>query len=340
MVRPADHYLALDISTAIIPSDDPSANIDAVRRQGGIGIIAHPTGGAIVKGEYFEYPWTDWDAGPFDGIEVWNHAYDITGRPKNIFQLLFNLLLPRAAKSGPIQSVLDTWDLYSLRQSRRILGVGGADAHGWPGSYRADFGTVCTYILTEEPFSNNAACDRALVYDALRAGRCYLGADKVAKASGFRCEVACGRDTVQMGGVRCDPGEIRRRTSGHFELPRSLPCRSPAPCLREICAMDIWQPLFPCMNMMEIQTRLARLGFDPGACDGRYGPLTRDAVRQCQAAYRLVPDGVPGPELKRLLSQDLPSCRVTVRVEEGQTLSGVARCHTQTGGRGPGRALE
>jgi len=49
------------------------------------------------------------------------------------------------------------------------------------------------------------------------------------------------------------------------------------------------------MNMMEIQTRLARLGFDPGACDGRYGPLTRDAVRQCQAAYRLVPDGVPGP---------------------------------------------
>jgi LysM repeat protein len=96
--------------------------------------------------------------------------------------------------------------------------------------------------------------------------------------------------------------------------------------------MDIWQPLFPCMNMMEIQTRLARLGFDPGACDGRYGPLTRDAVRQCQAAYRLVPDGVPGPELKRLLSQDLPSCRVTVRVEEGQTLSGVARASGTTVG--------
>lgn len=89
--------------------------------------------------------------------------------------------------------------------------------------------------------------------------------------------------------------------------------------------MDIWQPLFPRMSMMEVQTILTRLGFDPGACDGRYGPCTRDAVRQCQAAYRLVVDGVPGPELKRLLSQDLPSCRVTTRVREGQTLSGVAR---------------
>jgi hypothetical protein len=196
----ADHYLALDISTAISPSDEPQANINAVRRQRGIGIIAHPTGGAIVQGEYFEYPWTDWDAGRFEGIEVWNHAYDITGRPKNIFQLIFNILFPRAAISGPIQSVLDTWDLYSLKQSRRILGVGGVDAHGWPGSYRADFGTVCTYILTEEPFSNDAVRDGALVYDALRAGRCFVGADKVAKASGFRCEVACGEDTLQMGG--------------------------------------------------------------------------------------------------------------------------------------------
>lgn len=89
--------------------------------------------------------------------------------------------------------------------------------------------------------------------------------------------------------------------------------------------MDIWQPLFPRMSTTKVQARLTCLGFDPGPCDGKYGPFTRDAVRQCQAAYRLVADGVLGPEIKRLLSQDLPSCRVTVRAVEGQSLSGVAR---------------
>lgn len=196
----ADHYLALDISTAIIPSSDPSVNIAAVRKEGGIGIIAHPTGGAIIEGEYFEYPWTNWNAGPFDGIEIWNHAYDITGKAKNIFQLILNIIFPRAAKSGPIQSVLDTWDWYSLCQSRRIIGIGGADAHGWPSRYREDFQTVCTYILTDEAFNGNTAHDRALVYDALRAGRCFVGADKVAKASGFRCELVSGGNIVEMGG--------------------------------------------------------------------------------------------------------------------------------------------
>jgi len=199
----ADHYLALDIPCAIDPSDDPAKNIAAVRKAGGIGIIAHPTGGAVVKGEYLEYPWTDWDAGPFDGIEIWNHTYDITGKAKNIFELIFYVLFPKAAKAGPIQDVLDTWDRYSLSQSRRIIGIGGTDSHGLLSRYSDDFKTVCTYILAKEAFNYDAAHDIALVYEALRAGRCFVGADKVAKASGFKCEVVCGDNAVQMGGRAC-----------------------------------------------------------------------------------------------------------------------------------------
>ena len=45
-------------------------------------------------------------------------------------------------------------------------------------------------------FGGFAAPDRELVFDALRAGRCYIAVDSVAPASGFRFEA----DDVPMGG--------------------------------------------------------------------------------------------------------------------------------------------
>ncbi len=79
------------------------------------------------------------------------------------------------------------------------------------------------------------------------------------------------------------------------------------------------------MSLFDIQTGLTGLGFDPGPCDGMYGPLTRDAVRKCQAAYRLGVSGVPGPEIRRLVTRRLSAFRVTTRARAGQSLQGVAR---------------
>src|SRR5690606_34440445 len=52
-----------------------------------------------------------------------------------------------------------------------------------------------------------------------------------------------------------------------------------------------------------LQEELARLGFDPGPADGRYGLLTRQAVRECQRRYGLPADGLAGPEFLRLLRE-------------------------------------
>ena len=44
-----------------------------------------------------------------------------------------------------------------------------------------------------------------------------------------------------------------------------------------------------------LQAQLRVLGFDPGPADGRYGPLTTDAVTRFQEAHDLPVDGVLGP---------------------------------------------
>ncbi len=46
-----------------------------------------------------------------------------------------------------------------------------------------------------------------------------------------------------------------------------------------------------------IQGGLRRLGYDPGAVDGRPGPRTGDAIRRYQRDNGLVADGRPSPAL-------------------------------------------
>mgnify|MGYP001157944850 CR=1 FL=1 len=88
--------------------------------------------------------------------------------------------------------------------------------------------------------------------------------------------------------------------------------------------MDIRQPHLCGLSLSDIQIGLAGLGFDPGPCDGMYGPLTRNAARKCRAAYRLGASGALGPELGRLIRLRLPAFRVTTRARVGQSLRGVA----------------
>jgi peptidoglycan hydrolase-like protein with peptidoglycan-binding domain len=63
-----------------------------------------------------------------------------------------------------------------------------------------------------------------------------------------------------------------------------------------------------------LQAQLSFLGFDPGPADGRYGPLTTDAVIRFQEAHDLPMDGVVGPltaeALRAVLKNPLTSERV------------------------------
>jgi hypothetical protein len=50
-------------------------------------------------------------------------------------------------------------------------------------------------------------------------------------------------------------------------------------------------------TVLEIQRRLAQLGFNPGLLDGQFGPRTKTAISNFQQANDLPVDGIPSKEL-------------------------------------------
>ena len=60
-------------------------------------------------------------------------------------------------------------------------------------------------------------------------------------------------------------------------------------------------------RVKELQRQLHRLGLEPGMVDGRYGPLTTDAVKRFQEAHNLPPDGIADPETLNQLKTNTPT---------------------------------
>ena len=66
------------------------------------------------------------------------------------------------------------------------------------------------------------------------------------------------------------------------------------------------------MDTRQIQQALKDLGFDPGAIDGKAGPMTRRAVIAFQRAHGLAPDGIVGPAtIAALTVEPIPERDIT-----------------------------
>jgi peptidoglycan hydrolase-like protein with peptidoglycan-binding domain len=57
-------------------------------------------------------------------------------------------------------------------------------------------------------------------------------------------------------------------------------------------------------DVLQVQNRLIKLGFDPGKADGVYGPSTEKAVKMFQEAPNLEIDGIVGPITRTKLAKD------------------------------------
>ena len=187
-----DHFLAFGIDREINRRLSGPEICDAVAAAGGFGFAAHP----FSRGsERFKRPGIRFgEPDCLDGIELWSFLNDTGERVRGFRDLARMILTPQRAIGGPPEANLREWD--RLCQARRVVAVGGLDAHQFGFrvaghvpirlmGYKRSFEQLHTHVLVSAPLTRELEHDRALVYDALREGRCYIANDQVADARGF-----------------------------------------------------------------------------------------------------------------------------------------------------------
>jgi hypothetical protein len=201
-----DHYLAFGIDSEIRHRGlDPCGIARAVRHAGGFGFAAHPFSEGSRRFRRPAMPFGALDCDALHGIELWNLANDVGERIESIRSLIRFLARPQRALDHPPERNLRRWD--ELCRERRVVAIGGLDAHQFGKrvgpfvpvrimAYHRSFRLIRTHVLCDAPPARELERDRELVFDALRAGRCYIAVASVAPARGFRFEAA----DVPMGG--------------------------------------------------------------------------------------------------------------------------------------------
>jgi methylmalonyl-CoA mutase cobalamin-binding subunit len=206
-----DHFLAFGIEREISPRLSGPEICEAVHSAGGFGFAAHPFSRGSERFKRPGMPFSDLDC--LEGIELWSFLNDTGERVRGFRDLARMIIAPQRAIGGPPQRNLSEWD--RMCQARRVVAIGGLDAHqigiriaghvpirlmGYARSFRQ----LHTHVLVDRPPTRTVETDRALVYDALREGRCYIANDEVAAARGFAvwAEVPGGADPIPMGAER------------------------------------------------------------------------------------------------------------------------------------------
>jgi len=214
-----DHFLAFGIDDKINRHQSGPEICAAVKAAGGFGFGAHPFSRGSERLKRAGIKFRDLDC--LDGIELWSFLNDTGERVRGVRDLARMIAAPQRAIGGPPQDNLREWD--RLCQARRVVAIGGLDAHQFGlrirgrvplrlMSYERTFKQLHTHVLCERPPTGDLEHDRALVYGALREGRCYIANDQVADARGFAFS--------QMGEeVAFEPGlELHVRTPHAAEI--------------------------------------------------------------------------------------------------------------------------
>ena len=203
-----NHYLALRTNKVIQIKDHPQRYIDEIKNAGGIGFLAHP----IERRHYFKnypaYPWKEWEATGFDGIELWNQMSDWLEHLKSWLNF-FRLFYPRRFLRSADEELVRKWDDYN--RSTFISAIGGVDAHTMVNKIgpvrltifpiKVELKGIRTHLFLKEPFPlDDPTRARTLFFDALKNGRGFISNYRRNDARGTRFFIEDSKGTFMFPG--------------------------------------------------------------------------------------------------------------------------------------------
>ncbi len=194
-----------DVSTL---ADDPQTLINGVNDARGLCFLAHTDDVASSTFNETSISWESWDAHGFTGLELWNGFSELKTLLHTKFHALFYAFFPQFIAHHPMPETLQRWDDL-LASGKPFVAIGGSDAHALHMSmgplhrvifpYEFHFRTVNTHVLIPEPLTGDVLTDKKMIYDALGAGRCFVGYDLPASTRGFTFKARGLEQSVIMG---------------------------------------------------------------------------------------------------------------------------------------------
>jgi len=190
------HYLAFGLPEMVRENGlDPQGVIDLVNRKGGIGFLAHPfEKGMPFRERSIAYTWNDLSVTKYTGICIWNFSSRWKERVRGPLHGLFFLLFKAWTLEGPSRKTLSFWDRQC--QQRRVVAIGGSDAHGawfrWgrfqfvPLSYDYTLNSINVHLLLKTQLSKDFSEAKEQIVGALREGRLFIAHENLKSAPGFR----------------------------------------------------------------------------------------------------------------------------------------------------------
>jgi hypothetical protein len=186
-----NHYLAFNIDQVLSGELSPREYVREIKRQGGLGIIAHPDESRELP-QFPPYPWTAWDVEGFDGIEIWNQMSEWM-EGINKLNLLKMFVSPRRYLTSPTPKILKIWD--ELNKQRKVCGISGVDVHAHPYKigpftflifpYKVQFQSLRVHLVLKKPLSSDNQSAKRQIIDAIRGCHLFISNYRWGDARGF-----------------------------------------------------------------------------------------------------------------------------------------------------------